>query len=322
MADDTNFNTAPADDGGAVSEPVEAEPSTLDSVDDIVNALNDDSVDNAQDVQGNEAAPAEPETDNVQEQDATAEIPMPESFDSGVWGKMTPEARNAVHAMAENQAAAIAQERQTVIKERAERDAQINAASALLNQYSELLNAVANAEYAAVDWQTLSSQDPSEYIRLAKQYQERRNAIKQLGAQIKQTKQAVMAKRAQEYTQSLQNEFQTVEPKIRALVGNGYDGKQFSAELAGYLKENGVPDNVINGLSKGYELELVSKAMLFDKMAKARAAAAQKVADAPTVQTPSGVVENGDSVRKHAFAAFHKNPDSTDALAAALAAME
>lgn len=328
--DDQTANTAIDN----TTSPAPAEPSTLDSVDDIVSALDGDdnaAGDNAGDEnapkpgeqpddtgqngegegQGQPASPAEP-----------AEVPMPEGFNADTWGKLAPDARSAVHAMAEAHAQAIAQERQTVLNERADRDHQINAAATLLGQANQLIDELVKAEYAGIDWQALSEQNPSEYIRMAREMQKRTDAVQALGARIRQTAQAVAVKRAQEYQQNLSAEYQTVEPKIRALIGDGYDGKKYTAEVYQYMKDAGVPDKAINGLSKGYELELVTKAMLYDKMAKARAAAAQKVAEAPKVQAPSGVKDDTASVQKQAFARFYKNPNSTDALAAALAAMD
>lgn len=327
--DDQTANTAIDN----TPSPAPAEPSTLDSVDDIVTALNkddtpagdtsgedapkpgeqpDDAGQNGEgEGQGQSAAPTEP-----------AEVPMPEGFNADTWGGLAPEARSAVHAMAEAHAQAIAQERQTVLTERADRDNQINAAATLLGQANQLIEELAKAEYAGIDWQALSEQNPSEYIRMAREMQKRTDAVRELGARIQQTAQAVAAKRAQEFQQSLSAEYQTVEPKIRALIGDGYDGKKYTAEVYQYMKEAGVPDKAINSLSKGYELELVTKAMLYDRMGKARAAAAQKVAEAPKVQAPSGVKDDTASVQKQAFARFYKNPNSTDALAAALAAMD
>ena len=314
--------------------PAPAEPSTLDSVDDIVSALNGEDNPSAGDNPG-EAAPKQDDrpddagqagSDEGDGQPAAttepAEVPMPEGFNADTWGKLTPDARSAVHAMAEAHAQAITQERQTVLNERADRDNQVNAAAALLGQANQLIDELVKAEYAGIDWQALSEQNPSEYIRMAREVQKRTDAVQALGARIRQTEQAVEAKRAQEYQQALSAEYQTVEPKIRALIGDGYDGKTYTAEVYQYMKDAGVPDKAINSLSKGYELELVTKAMLYDKMEKARAAAAQKVAEAPKVQAPSGVRDDTASVQKQAFAHFRKNPNSTDALAAALAAMD
>ena len=314
--------------------PAPAEPSTLDSVDDIVSALNGEDNPSAGDNPG-EAAPKQDDrpddagqagSDEGDGQPAAttepAEVPMPEGFNADTWGKLTPDARSAVHAMAEAHAQAITQERQTVLNERADRDNQVNAAAALLGQANQLIDELVKAEYAGIDWQALSEQNPSEYIRMAREVQKRTDAVQALGARIRQTAQAVEAKRAQEYQQALSAEYQTVEPKIHALIGDGYDGKAYTAEVYKYMKDAGVPDKAINSLSKGYELELVTKAMLYDRMAKARATAAKKVAEAPKVQTPSGVKDDTASVQKQAFARFYKNPNSTDALAAALAAMD
>lgn len=328
--DDQTANTAIDN----TTSPAPAEPSTLDSVDDIVSAL--DGEDNAAgDNTGeeNDPKPGEQPDDAGQNGEgegqgqtaapaAPAEVPMPEGFNADTWGKLAPDARSAVHAMAEAHAQAIAQERQTVLTERADRDKQINAAATLLGQANQLIDELAKAEYAGIDWQALSEQNPSEYIRMAREVQKRTDAVQALGARIRQTAQAVAAKRAQEYQQNLSAEYQTVEPKIRALIGDGYDGKTYTAEVYQYMKDAGIPDKAINSLSKGYELELVTKAMLYDRMSKARAAAAQKVADAPKVQAPSGVRDDTASVQKQAFARFYKNPNSTDALAAALAAMD
>ena len=328
--DDQTANTAI----DSTPSPAPAEPSPLESVEDIVSALDGDdnaAGDNAGEEnepkpgeqpddagqngegegQGQPAAPAEP-----------AEVPMPEGFNADTWGKLAPDARSAVHAMAEAHAQAIAQERQTVLTERADRDNQINAAATLLGQANQLIDELVKAEYAGIDWQALSEQNPSEYIRMAREVQKRTDAVRALGARIQQTAHAVAAKRAQEYQQNLSAEYQTVEPKIRALIGDGYDGKKYTAEVYQYMKDAGIPDKAISSLSKGYELELVTKAMLYDRMAKARAAAAQKVAEAPKVQAPSGVKDESASVQKQAFARFYKNPNSTDALAAALAAMD
>ena len=162
------------------TSPAPAEPSTLDSVEDIVSALDgddnaaggnagdetetkpgeqpDDAGQNGEgEGQGQPAAPTEP-----------AEVPMPEGFNADTWGKLAPDARSAVHAMAEAHAQAIAQERQTVLAERADRDNQINAAATLLGQANQLIDELVKAEYAGIDWQALSEQNPSEYIRMAR----------------------------------------------------------------------------------------------------------------------------------------------------------
>ena len=116
----------------------------------------------------------------------------------------------------------------------------------------------------------------------------------------------------------MQGQFAAVLPTIKALYGAGYEGKAFAAELAGYMRSQGCPENVVNGLTQGYELTLVTKAMLYDKMRSSRAVAAKKVADAPKVQAPRGAVVQGNDRAAKARAILNKHPNSTDALAAVL----
>ena len=129
------------------------------------------------------------------------------------------------------------------------------------------------------------------------------------------------AARAQDAQKSMAAEFAQVHPEIKALIGAGFDGKTFAADMAQYMASQGCPESVINGLSKGYEVKLIAKAMLFDKMMTNRAAAAKKVAEAPKVQAPRGAVPADNSRAAKARALLNKNPDSTDALAAVFEAM-
>jgi hypothetical protein len=119
----------------------------------------------------------------------------------------------------------------------------------------------------------------------------------------------------------MQESFEAVLPRIAELVGEGFERKAFREEMAEYLLKSGVPMEALRAMSRGYELELCTKAMLFDKMQKRRAEAEAKLADVPAVLSPrrSGR-EEGDRLGR-ARAALNKNPNSTEALAALFAAM-
>ena len=107
-----------------------------------------------------------------------------------------------------------------------------------------------------------------------------------------------------------------VHPEIRALVGAGFDGRTFASDMAAYMQEQGCPAEVINGLSKAYEVKLVAKAMLYDRLMARRAAAVRKVAEAPKVQEPRGAAPANTGRAVRARALLNRNPNSTDALAA------
>lgn len=300
----------------------------IDSQEDIASALSgggfsEDADDTGTD-EGEDAGTGVPEggEDSAAQPGEQSDIPMPDGFEENTWDTLTPEARQAVHGMAVAQAQALAQERQASAAVRGERDRQINAAGALLANANQLLQAVTDAEYAGIDWQTLSQTDPASYVQLSRQYAQRKEAIQQLGERVRQAAQAVQAQRKAEYQQSLQNEMATVEPRLKALLGSDFSAPKFAQEAAQYLAGQGVPMDAIGRISKGYEVELIAKAMAYDRMAGTRRMAEQKMADAPKVEA-GGRSVNGEegAALKRARAILKHNTRSTQALADVLGAL-
>ena len=155
--------------------------------------------------------------------------------------------------------------------------------------------------------------------------QGRMTESRQLGSLPAQIGQGIARREAERTAQRIHTEmqeaFEAVLPRIAELVGEGFERKAFREEMAEYLLKSGVPMEALRAMSRGYELEICTKAMLFDKMQKRRAEAEAKLADVPAVLSPrrSGR-EEGDRLGR-ARAALNKNPNSTEALAALFAAM-
>ena len=249
------------------------------------------------------------------------EVPMPEGWDDAMWQGLAPEVRSAVHAreQAHAQAMAQVQAEQQASKQKQEQFA--IAANAQLQQALATMKQIVEGEYGGVDWNGLAQSDPATYIKLQQAYNARMGAIQSIQQGVAQQVKQYEAARAQEAQKSMAAEFAQVQPEIKALIGAGFDGKTFADDMAQYMASQGCPAQVINGLSKGYEVKLIAKAMLFDKMMTNRAAAAKKVAEAPKVQAPRGAVPADNSRAAKARALLNKNPDSTDALAAVFEAM-
>lgn len=299
----------------------------IDSTDDLSDVLagegadtHDDTVPEEDDLGTADTGAADTSAEG--EDAAQADIPMPEGFEERTWGTLTPEARQAVHGMAMAQAQALAQERQAGAAVRGERDRQINAAGALLANANQLLQAVTDAEYAGIDWQTLSQTDPASYVQLSRQYAQRKEAIQQLGERVRQAAQAVQAQRQAEHQQNLQNEMATVIPRLKALLGAEFSAPKFAQEAAQYLVGQGVPADAIGRISKGYEAEIIAKAMAYDRLAGARKMAAKKVAEAPTVEAGGRSVSGEEGAAlKRARSILKQNSRSTQALADVLGAL-
>lgn len=270
-------------------------------------------VDNEVDAAAEE--PAEGETGEDPQPDTVPEVPMPEGWDDTMWQGLSPDVRSAVHAREQAHAQAIAQVQaeQQAAKQQQEQFA--IAANAQIQQALATMRQIVEGEYGSVDWNGLAKADPATYIQLQQAYNSRMNAIQRIQQGVAQQVKQYEAARVQDAQKEMAAEFATVQPEIKALIGAGYDGKAFAADMAQYMAEQGCPAHVINGLTRGYEVKLIAKAMLYDKMMTNRAAAAKKVAEAPKVQAPRGAApaENGRAAKARAL--LNKHPDSTDALA-------
>ncbi|HIU17327.1 MAG TPA: hypothetical protein IAB01_02625 [Candidatus Avidesulfovibrio excrementigallinarum] len=245
------------------------------------------------------------------------DIPMPAGWDCALWQRLGPEVRAAINAGEQSHAQAMARARAERQAERQLQDAFAVAANAQIQQALTTMKHIVEGEYSAVDWQGLAQSDPAAYVRLQQACNARMAAIRRIQQGVEQQTRLYEARRAALARQAVADEFAVVQPEIRAMLGAAFNGRQFAEDVAAYMHEQGCPAEVINNLSKGYELKLVAKAMLYDRLKAQRAAAARKVAQAPAVQSPRGAFAEGapDRVKK-ARALLGKNPNSTDALAA------
>lgn len=254
------------------------------------------------------------------EESESPDVPMPEGWEDAVWQGLTPEARNAVNAREQAHAQAmvkVEQEKQVVLQQR---EQFAIAANAQIQQALATMKQIVEGEYGGVDWNGLAQSDPATYIKLQQAYNARMGAIQRVQQGLAQATKQYEAQRAQEAQKAMAAEFAQVQPEIKALIGAGFDSKTFASDVARYMQEQGCPAEVINGLTRGYEVKLIAKAMLYDKLMTQRASAAKKIAEAPKVQAPRGAVSADNSRAAKARALLNKNPNSTDALASLLEA--
>lgn len=265
--------------------------------------------------------PSDGESSSEAQTEGDSEIPMPEGWEDAMWQGLAPEVRSAVHAREQAHAQAMAQVQAEQQAEKQKQEQFAIAANAQLQQALATMRQIVEGEYGSVDWASLAQSDPATYIKLQQAYNSRMGAIQRIQQGVAQQVKQYEATRAQDAQKSMAAEFAQVQPEIKALIGSGFDGKTFASDMAQYMASQGCPAQVINGLSKGYEVKLIAKAMLYDKMMTSRAAAAKKVAEAPKVQAPRGAAPADNSRAAKARALLNKHPDSTDALAAVFEAM-
>ena len=250
------------------------------------------------------------------------EVPMPEGFDAEAWGALPGGVKSAIHEREQAHAAALAKAADEQKAVKAEQEKFAIAANAQIQQALATMKQIVEGEYGSVDWNSLAQSDPSTYIRMQQAYNARMGAIQNIQKSVAQEVQKYEAARLEQARKDMAAEFAGVHPEIKALMGAGFEGKSFAADMAKYMQEQGCPPEVIGGLSKGYEVKMIAKAMLYDRMQAQRAAAAKKVAEAPKVQKPHGAASaENDGRAQKARAMLNKNPNSVDALAAVFEAM-
>ena len=242
----------------------------------------------------------------------------PEGWDAELWFGIAPEIRDKVRARL--------REQEDMFRSRSEAAEQsCRQMNEGMAQMLASMQAAHRGALSRVDWKELSRRDPQAFARLSEALRkngagmdELRKRGSALHAQLSRREAERTARRV---SAEMQEAFEAVLPRIAELIGEGFERKAFKEEMAQYLLQAGVPPEALLAMSKGYELELCTKAMLFDKMKKRRAEAEAKLAEVPEVSSPrrSGLEEGSRLGR--ARAELNKNPNSTEALAALFAAM-
>ena len=243
---------------------------------------------------------------------------VPEGWDAELWLSIAPEVRGKVLEKFREHESGFRDKSEAALRSRRE----VNEGMARM---LGSMQAAHKGALSRVDWQALAQRDPQAFARLnatAQECGESVDALRGRGSQLHRNLAAHEAERtARRVASEVQDALEAVLPRIAELVGEGFERKAFRAEMAQYLQSQGVPFEAVCAMSKGYELELCTKAMLFDKMQKRRAEAEAKLADVPAVRSPRRAgLDEGDRLGR-ARAALNKNPNSTEALAALFAAM-
>ena len=246
------------------------------------------------------------------------DYPLPDGWDASMWGGMTAEVRGKVNEAMRSHADALSAKERAMQEMQTKHASQLELANANAQNVMNFVSLLNEGEFQNVDWETLRK-DPALFLEVSEKYQARKQAIADIQAKIREEAQAIAAHKQMQAAQAMKAEAEAVLPTLKALFGSEYNGKRFQSELGEYLTQNGVPKDAVGSITRGYELVMASKAMLYDKMMARRAEAQKKVAEAPKVQTPHGSAKaDGEDVRGQRLRALEKNPRDNAAIAALL----
>jgi hypothetical protein len=313
------------DNGGS-----DGEPRILTSDEDIAAALGDDrSGDDNDGIDGSEADEgglSGDGQDGRQAADAPPVVDAPATWtaeEKKLFAQMPPALQQAVSRReVEREQFVNARARETQ-EARQQRDHVSQWAASQLGPAVQAAQTAMEYEFAGIDWINLQKTDPAAFLQLDAMRRERTAAVEKAMGAYNQFMGQQKAMRQQQHKQHvaehMNREFGQALPAVQALIGQGFEGKKFSADLSEYLKSVGAPEDHIKGIDFGYQLVLATKAMLYDKMQKTAQNAAQKVANAPQVQGVKGrQFGKGEGNPQAARDILRKNGSSTENVADAL----
>lgn len=180
----------------------------------------------------------------------------------------------------------VAEQRKALEQKMAEAEQQ---ASARLQQLEDLSNAAYQElvrEYQSIDWNELRRVDPGEYAAKQTEYNQRLNTIQQ-GLQ-----RAQMERQQQSYAQQerLKHVLSEESQKLVRAIPEWQDeavAKKERGEIREYLTGKlGFSDEDVNQVYDHRQVQLIRKAMLYDKLQGTKAEVTKKVKKAPKLAKP------------------------------------
>lgn len=156
-----------------------------------------------------------------------------------------------------------------------------------VEQMANIAQAELMHEFNSVDWQSLASSDPAEYVRLQAQFQARAGRIKQMADAVEQHRAQTEQAQQQKFQQSLQAAAQ----RIAADVQGWQPGNEVDVALTKYAKDAGFTDTAQIMAAYPQAAGIIWKAMQYDA-GKAKVAVAEKqVRAAPKLVKPGQSVD-------------------------------
>jgi hypothetical protein len=173
-------------------------------------------------------------------------------------------------------------------------------------------------QYQNVDWVAHARSDPIQYSQDRAQYDVLVNAYQQAAGRAQQKAQTIAQQKQALDAQYLESEGK----KLFAAIPEWSDPAKYQAgaqELRSYLASEGVPQSDIDSLNNSTAVKIARKAMLYDKLLKAKKDNVKQLRTAPPVPRPGASTtapkgeQANDAMRK-----LQKTGDQRDAIEALL----
>lgn len=135
-------------------------------------------------------------------------------------------------------------------------------------------------DYHGINWAQLSRDDPAEYVAKQHEFQQRSAQLNQVLQTVQMERQQAAQQQQQTFQQMLQHEAQ----RLTELIPDWKDAEKAKAErteLREWGKSIGLPQQDIDGVSNALYVQIMRKAMLYDKSQQSKTIMEKKVRTAP-----------------------------------------
>ena len=195
---------------------------------------------------------------------------------------------------AENKARQAAEAEKALTARRAEIEQQAQARMQQVEQLSSVAASELMREYQSIDWNALRVNDPGQYAALKADFQERnanlQNVFQHVQQQAAQREQETAKQRAEFIAQQAQ--------KLPELIPEWKDQTtqaRETGEIREWAAKNGFQPQEMDSFVLAHHVQVMRKAMLYDKQQAAKPAIENKVRAAPRLVKPGQVAETGQA---------------------------
>lgn len=184
----------------------------------------------------------------------------------------------------EQKAQTLAEERKAFESERQQVSESFEQRMNQVQGLGQMLEQKLQADYQAIDWDRLRATDPGEWTAKQHEFQQAQQQLQQAGQLVGEQMRQAQAQQQEEHQKWRQETLQAERAAMIESVPEWGDQEKLQSdlgELLTYARENGFPDDELNEVTFNRHIQVLRKAMLFDK---GQTVAEKKVRKAPKMQ--------------------------------------
>lgn len=153
-------------------------------------------------------------------------------------------------------------------------------------------------EFNSINWQELRMVDPAEYAAKLADFQQKQAKIASISQHVQEERRKVAAEAQAQEQAMMQEEAQKMRSQIPGWSDQAVAAKEW-AELEGHVQKElaawGEQPDSLSSVKKAFHINILRKAMLYDKMQESKAGVEKMVRTAPKLVKPGQAVATGKS---------------------------